>query len=90
MQTTHVRVQGRVQGVFFRDYTRSQALKLNLTGWVRNERDGSVEAVACGRKEDVFLLIEYMRKGSPHSRVDDVQTNRYESDEEFTTFEIRY
>lgn len=90
MQTIHVRVEGRVQGVFFRDYTRSQALGLNLKGWVRNVRDGSVEAVICGRDEDVSLLLEHIRVGSPNSRVDDVHTSLCDSDEVFTTFEIRY
>lgn len=90
MQTIHVRVEGRVQGVFFRDYTRSQALDLNLKGWVRNLSDGSVEAVVSGRDEDVSLLLKRIRAGSPHSRVDDVQIRRLQSAELFTSFEIRY
>jgi acylphosphatase len=90
MQTIHVRVEGRVQGVFFRDYTRSQALELNLKGWVRNLSDGSVEAVISGRDEDVALLLKRIRTGSPHSRVDDVQIRRLDSDETLPSFEIRY
>ncbi|MFW2366352.1 MAG: acylphosphatase [Desulforhopalus sp.] len=90
MQTTHVRVEGRVQGVFFRDYTRNQALQLHLKGWVRNLRDGSVEAVLHGRKEDIALLLERIHEGSPNSRVDNVHISHHESDEVFTNFEIRY
>lgn len=90
MQTIHIRIEGLVQGVFFRDYTRRQAIALNLKGWVRNNRDGSVEAVISGRDEDVSLLVERIRVGSPNSRVDDVQIHRHEPDELFASFEIRH
>lgn len=90
MQTIHVRVEGRVQGVFFRGYTRSQALELNLKGWVRNLSDGSVEAVISGKDENVSLLLKRIRTGSPYSRVDDVQIRRLDSDEALPSFEIRY
>ena len=90
MQVTHVRIEGRVQGVFFRDFTRSQAMQLNLTGWVRNRRDGSVESVIAGREKDISLLLDRLRQGSPGSRVDNVAVSHLESDETFTTFEVRY
>ncbi|MGW8195794.1 MAG: acylphosphatase [Desulforhopalus sp.] len=90
MKVTHVRVEGRVQGVFFRDFTRNEAKKLHLTGWVRNRRDGSVEAVICGDKSDVSLLLERLRQGSPGSRVDNLVVSDHESEEKFTTFEVRY
>jgi acylphosphatase len=85
-----MRIEGRVQGVFFRDYTCRQAIALNLKGWVRNNRDGSVEAVISGREEDVSLLVERIRLGSPNSRVDDVQIHRHQPDELFASFEIRH
>lgn len=90
MQVTHVRVEGRVQGVFFRDFTRSQAKQLNLTGWVKNMRDGSVETVLCGNEKNISLLLDRLRGGSPGSRVDKVIVSHQESDDHFTTFEVRY
>jgi acylphosphatase len=90
MKTTHIIVKGRVQGVFFRDYTLKQAQQLNLTGWVRNLRDGSVEALLCGLEDNISSMLEWLGEGSPHSRVDNLQREDVESDEKHTTFEIRY
>ena len=79
MQTrsVHIRVIGRVQGVFFRDYTSRKALELGLKGWVRNCRDGSVEAQISGPPETIAQMIEWFYTGSPHSRVDDVTVNDF-------------
>ena len=90
MKATHIIVEGRVQGVFFRDYTRKQALQLNLTGWVRNLRDGSVEAVMCGSEDNISAMIEWLKEGSPLSRVDNLQREEIDSDEKHTTFKVRY
>ena len=53
-----VRVQGQVQGVFFRAWTKEQADELGVTGWVRNCRDGSVEALVYGDEDAVATIIE--------------------------------
>ena len=90
MKTTHVIVQGRVQGVCFRDYTCRQARRLNLCGWVRNKDDGTVEAIFTGAESDVTSMLEWLRQGSPGSRVDTVHCRDVTSEEDFTTFEIRY
>jgi acylphosphatase len=65
-------VAGRVQGVFFRASTRNEAQTLGLTGYVRNLMDGRVEVVACGDKEAVETLREWLRKGPPDARVSGV------------------
>jgi acylphosphatase len=65
-------VTGRVQGVFFRDWTVEQARDLGLGGWVRNRADGSVEAVVAGAPEMVEAMIERARRGPRAARVDDV------------------
>ncbi len=70
--TRHVRITGRVQGVGFRDALRSQALLLSLRGWVRNRRDGSVEAVVQGEAADVDALVVWARRGPPAARVAEV------------------
>jgi acylphosphatase len=66
----HVVVRGRVQGVGFRAWIEYEALKRDMTGWVRNRRDGSVEAVFAGPAAVVAAMIETCREGPPGSRVD--------------------
>jgi len=69
----HVRVTGQVQGVFFRAWTREQADRLDVRGWVRNSADGSVEAHIEGTEESVAQLIQLLQRGPPGARVDDLQ-----------------
>ncbi len=69
----HTWIRGRVQGVFFRAYTRDAAETIGVTGWVRNLPDGRVEAVFEGSSEKVQKMIEWCYKGSPLSRVDEVE-----------------
>ena len=67
-----VRVRGRVQGVFYRAWTREQARQLGVSGWVRNCADGSVEAWVEGEEAPVRDLIERMCHGPASAQVDDV------------------
>jgi acylphosphatase len=66
-------VSGRVQGVFFRDTVRNAAEREGVGGWVRNNRDGTVEAVFEGNRESVERLLALTREGPPGARVEDVQ-----------------
>lgn len=68
----HVWIKGRVQGVFFRAYTRDAAHLIGVTGWVRNLPDGRVEAVFEGESDKVERMIEWCREGSPMSRIERV------------------
>jgi acylphosphatase len=68
--TRHVSIRGRVQGVGFRAFVEHVALKAGLEGWVRNRRDGSVEALLAGPRETVTAAIEACRRGPIGSRVD--------------------
>ncbi len=90
MKRLHAIVEGRVQGVNFRSYVTREARKLNLTGWVRNQDDGTVEVLAEG--EDIALthLVLILEKGPPMSRVDEVQTNYSQPTGEFAAFAIKY
>ncbi|HCL30203.1 MAG TPA: acylphosphatase [Candidatus Latescibacteria bacterium] len=69
VERIHARVEGRVQGVGFRWFTADLALRLGLTGFVRNLADGAVEAVAEGPSADLERWIEQIRRGPPMSRV---------------------
>jgi acylphosphatase len=66
-------VRGRVQGVFFRAETRDRARSLGLSGWVRNNADGTVEAVFEGERDRVDSMVEWCRRGPAHADVDDVE-----------------
>lgn len=84
----HVVVRGRVQGVFFRAETRDRARSLGLTGWVRNNADGSVEAVFEGERERVESMVEWSRRGPSHAAVDDVDV-AWEEPQDEPEFAVR-
>ncbi len=65
----HLVITGRVQGVGFRHFVYRAAHELHVTGWVRNQPDGSVEAMLSGTSEAVHTLIERARHGPPHAMV---------------------
>jgi acylphosphatase len=67
-------VEGRVQGVFFRDSCRTEALRVGATGWVRNRPDGSVEAEFEGEPAAVAAMVRWCRAGPPRAEVDSVST----------------
>ena len=73
MKTHHLRIHGRVQGVWFRESMRVEAERLNVTGWVRNTPDGAVEAVIQGPAGAVDAMIEWARRGPPLARVERVE-----------------
>ena len=85
----HVFITGKVQGVFYRVKTRSEAKKRNVVGWVRNLPDGRVEAVFEGKKEDVDKLIDYCRKGPQGAYVTKIDVYPEEKTYKFNNFEIR-
>jgi len=71
--TRHLRISGRVQGVGYREALRSEARGRGVSGWVRNRRDGTVEAVVQGSAEAVESLIVWARRGPPAARVQEVE-----------------
>jgi acylphosphatase len=83
-----VRVRGRVQGVFFRAEAGARAESLGVVGSIRNQPDGSVEAVFEGDEERVESLIDWCRRGPAGASVADVETSR-EAPVGETGFEIR-
>jgi len=86
----YVIIEGRVQGVYFRHHTQEMALKLRLKGWVRNRRDGSVEAVFEGDRERVEEMIEWCHHGPPAARVTKVHPTWGDPTGEFEDFSVDY
>ena len=81
-------MRGFVQGVFFRDTVRRRAEARGVAGWVRNNRDGAVEAVFEGDRDAVDRLVAFCREGPSGARVDRVEV-LVEEPEKLTRFEIR-
>ncbi|HYW15629.1 MAG TPA: acylphosphatase [Allosphingosinicella sp.] len=73
MTGRRLRIHGRVQGVFFRNWTADRALALGVRGWVRNRLDGSVELVAYGEEGSVEALIAECRTGPPTAKVERIE-----------------
>lgn len=86
----HVIAAGKVQGVFYRAETASQAKRLNVTGWVRNLSDGRVEAVFEGEENNVQRLIDFCRHGPPNAYVVNLDVGRQEWKGEFERFMVKY
>jgi acylphosphatase len=85
----HLSINGRVQGVFFRAWSRDQAEELGVKGWIRNRPDGHVEAHVEGDKDAVEQMIERLRRGPPSASVEDLRTWDVEICD-FEDFEVRH
>jgi len=85
--TKQLLITGRVQGVGFRFYTQRKARELGVTGWVRNRRDGAVEAMVQGSSGAVETIIAWARRGPPSAVVAEVRVTDASGD--FATFEAR-
>jgi acylphosphatase len=83
-----IRATGKVQAVGFRFAAQREALNLGLTGWVKNERDGSVSVVAEGKEEDLKRLAEWAKRGPTFAEVDQVRVEWKDYDGEFKDFRI--
>lgn len=90
MKRLEARIYGHVQGVFFRDTTRSKAQRRGIRGWVRNEPDGSVKVVAEGIEEKLEQLEEFLHRGPAAARVERVEAHWQEATGEFSGFRVRY
>jgi acylphosphatase len=88
LKQIHIRVYGRVQGVFFRASAQREARRLGLTGWVRNRKDQSVELVAEGEETGIKDLIAWAQAGPSAARVDKVDVRWRSFVGEFFDFRI--
>jgi len=91
MIRSHIKIIGKVQGVFFRAHVQEKAEKLgDITGWVANNADGSVEVVAEGPENKINDLIDWCSSGPSNSLVEKVEAEKLTYTGEFTDFSIRY
>ncbi|MFW5972470.1 MAG: acylphosphatase [Bacteroidota bacterium] len=90
MTRYEMHLTGRVQGVGFRQFASERAQRRGITGWVRNERGGSVRIVAEGEKSDLDAFADELREGPPLARVNDLEIERKEPSNQFTSFGIRH
>jgi acylphosphatase len=90
MERLHVKIEGLVQGVFFRDAAKKKAEEMNITGWIKNKNDGTIEAVFEGEVNNLNKMLEFCREGPPDAVVDIVEEEWEDATEEFDTFEIEF
>ena len=92
MERTHqrwtIRARGRVQGVFYRAHAQRAAQDLGLTGWVRNEPDGTVTAVAEGPPDRLEAFVRILRAGPPAAKVEGLDVERGPAEGTFDGFRI--
>ena len=86
----HAIISGRVQGVFFRMETKRAADGFGVYGWVKNQLDGTVEAVFEGDRDRVDAIVDWCREGPPGANVADVTVSWEDYTGEFKGFDINY
>jgi len=85
-KTLRLVIHGRVQGVFFRDSMRREALSLGVSGWVRNRNDGTVEAAVHGDPEAINAIVHWAHLGPQYAQVVGVQMEPYHGT--YNSFEV--
>ena len=84
-----ITIEGRVQGVFFRSYSKERALELSLTGWVKNEPSGDVAIIAEGEEDNLLRFIEWCKEGPELAMIDIVNFEWLAYTGDYQTFEIK-
>jgi acylphosphatase len=88
MKQAHVFISGSVQGVGYRQFVKSNARKLGLTGWVRNTEDGGVEAVIQGEESMIEVLIDQCKKGPFMAEVEHIGFEWEDAEEDYVSFNL--
>ena len=73
IETKHLRISGKVQGVGFRAAMYREAVRLNVTGWVRNRDDGAVEAVIQGPEKSIAEILVWAKRGPVGAKVEQIE-----------------
>ncbi len=87
METVHLLISGKVQGVFYRASAKKKAEALNINGWIKNTYEGDVEAMITGAEEDVDHFVEWCKSGPARAVVDEVRIHKKEHFE-FDSFRV--
>lgn len=90
MKRAHIFIEGRVQGVGFRHFTKIHAEEIGILGWVKNLPDGRVEAVLEGPLDHLREMVDYLEQGPGAGRVDELDVEIEEATGEFSDFEVSY
>lgn len=90
MKGMFIKVEGSVQGVGFRFFTQTIAVKYGISGWVRNTSDGSVEMEAVGNEEQLQAFIHEVKQGPPFSKVTKVNIEELQTLSHYSSFKIAY
>ena len=90
MIAKHITVKGKVQGVFFRKYTKQKAQELNIAGWVKNTDEGDVEIMAQGNADALEKLMHWCKEGPPKAEVETVEVKDIEPQTDIRGFSIAY
>lgn len=85
-----ITISGTVQGVFFRNFIRKNAVSLSIKGYVRNTKEGNVEVLAEGTEESIKKIIEKCRTGPEPAEVKNIKVNKIKTGEKFTDFTIKW
>lgn len=88
MKRLHLKIYGRVQGVYYRSSAEDKARELGLSGWAKNMPDGTVETVVEGGEEELQEYKEWCKIGSPAARVEKIDEEWEEASGEFKGFSI--
>lgn len=83
-----LKISGKVQGVFFRDSSRAKGQEFNLSGWVKNEPDGTVQITAEGEDQDLNRMIEWCKYGPDHAMVEKVDVKWDKATDEAKDFKV--
>jgi acylphosphatase len=89
-QRIRIIVTGKVQGVFFRQSLKIKAKQNEIFGWVKNLKDGRVEAILEGDEEKINRIIEWAHGGPANARVEDVEIQNEKFNGEFSKFDVLY
>lgn len=90
MQHYQIKIQGKVQGVWFRKSTRREAMRLGITGFVRNEKDGSVYVEASAPAAAMSEFLDWLKLGPPLCRVDSISAIPFTPQQAYNGFQVTY
>ena len=87
METKHLIIRGKVQGVLYRASAKKKAEELSLSGWIKNTSEGDVEAIVTGNNQQLEEFVKWCKSGPDRARVEEVYVNNHEL-EDFDSFRI--